>query len=696
MNTNDYWLVSIDEEQINVSLVQQNNTVVGQPKLYNEAEEDSLVYTVDACLSETATKAAIPENQEPENAAFILSPFWIGIDGQIIPAKFKVIEAICKKIKLKPLGFIGSDDAYVESVLTDDSFPNSFIFINLGQRQFNLSLVYFGKIKERFHEKFDDGFSPKIIENILNNLSAESALPPVLIFYGLPAIIATEDIKNYPWIGKKVGDVFFHLPEIKINSIEEINKVWGNFINQQIIGPQAKADIPIIKEEEPENPPAGGEEPEIIKEPEPEEPTLTPAPVPETSMEELGFFKEDELIPVTVKKKHKIHFPKIRFPKIKIKFNGLLWLIAIFPLIFLALCLLNKVEITLFLKPFEVSATVPVTLDSTINTFEPGSSVIPVTVKTFDLKVESKVETTGKLVIGEKARGSIIIYNKQDKVQNIPKGAILVDSSGKQFELLTPVQVAGGTSDFNEGILKFGQVKTVISASAIGPEGNLVKDAKLTFKDFQETLLVAKSDSDFSGGTKDEVSVVSKQDKTTLEEQLNLAIKNEISKKIESDVTNLTGALLETIESKQKRIELSRNINEQTDELSGTLEASVSVFVIPSSLKNKIIISLLSDKDEDKIDYQNAVYDIKIKIDKLDSTKATGELSISGQVAPKLNINAIRSKIALKSNNFVKEYFSKNIDHFYNYEIKSSLPLIGKFFPLPIINKNITIISKIN
>ena len=70
-----------------------------------------------------------------------------------------------------------------------------------------------------------------------------------------------EDIKNYPWIGKKIGDIFFHLPEIKFYSIEDITKIWSDFINYQIIGSNISSTIPEpIKEETKEE--------EILPEPE--------------------------------------------------------------------------------------------------------------------------------------------------------------------------------------------------------------------------------------------------------------------------------------------------------------------------------------------------------------------------------------------------------------------------------------------
>jgi hypothetical protein len=706
MNANNYWLVSIDEEEVNVSLVlfddnKVSRIIVGKPRNYEEDSEDSLVFAVDASLSETSLQAGISEEEEPESAAFILSPFWIDIDGQISPEKFKLVEKICKKLKLNPLGFIGNDDAFVENQTQDESNPSSYILINLKQHQFNLSLVYFGKIKERFHQVFEEGFSPKTIENKLNSLSSESALPPVLIFFGDTLQMPVDDIKNYPWIGKKIGDIFFHLPEIKFYSIEEITKIWSDFINYQIIGSEVSPIVPESVQET--NPSIEAEqlEPEVEAEmpkPEPEIETDIPTPEPEPEinfdtvpMESLGFSSVKETKP---KKKIKLpSLPKIKFPKIK--FNFLLWIFAFIPLLFLTLLLINKVDITLYLTPYPITATVPITLDSQITDFDVNSKKIPVTVKTFEIKVDDQIETTGKQVVGEKARGSIIVYNKQDKVQNIPKGAILTAADGQQFELLTPIQIAGSTSDFAEGIMKFGQTKTVITASAIGPESNLSKDLKLTFKDFSETLIIAKAELDFSGGTKNEVMVVSKNDKIALEQRLKEKIQQELDSKIKNDVKNLSGVLLDTIQTNTKRIEFNRDLNEQTDQLSATLESTVTVFAISATEKNKIISALIDSPEKSKWDVNNLIFDLKMEVEKIDATGASGNLIVDGKAAPLLNIKEIRAKIAGKTKQSAFNYF-KDHTAFYNWEFQSNLPFIGKIILLPVIGNNITIISKIN
>ncbi|HPD45176.1 MAG TPA: hypothetical protein PK131_03290, partial [Candidatus Woesebacteria bacterium] len=440
----------------------------------------------------------------------------------------------------------------VESVENDESFSNSFILINLGRRQFNLSLVYFGKVKERFHETFSDGFSPKAIENVLANLSSQSTLPPLLIFFGDTPNLPIDDIKNYPWIGKKIGDIFFHLPDLKFLSLEEITRIWASFINKQIIGPVESGSLGPTEEAvspaevEPaavESLPPVESETALSMEP-PAEVEPPTAVVPETTSPPV----EVPMAQLDLKPKIRPKLPKIKL-RLKLKLNAFLWFLSFIPLLFLGLWLLNRVEIVLLLKPLPLETTIPVTLDSQTATFSPGSRVIPAVIQSFNLKVSDKVPTTGKKTVGEKAKGSVVIFNKEEKVLNLPVGTILMTADNKQFELLTPVQVAGGNLDFNQepAVLKLGQTKTVVGAVDIGPEFNLSQGAKLVFKDYPESVLIARTEADFTGGSRQEVQVVDRQDKIELESRLKRAVETTIKEKIEKDINNLAGALPETV-----------------------------------------------------------------------------------------------------------------------------------------------------
>ena len=342
------------------------------------------------------------------------------------------------------------------------------------------------------------------------------------------------------------------------------------------------------------------------------------------------------------------------------------------------------------MNPYTFNKTVPVTLEVGTDNSQISKSIIPVEKKLFDIVSTAKVSATGQKTIGEKSTGEIIIYNKVDKVQNIPKGSILTDSTGKKFELVNAVSVASSSSNLEQGVINLGQTKTAVIAKDIGAEYNINSGTQLTFSDYQETVLIAKTNNSFTGGNRQQILAISQQDKTDVQTKLNQQVNIDIETKITNDFNDLPGSLKETIQTKKSNLELSREIGESAEELTGTVNSSVSVFIISDETKKMIISNFLSSEpDFDKIDndYQN--FQLSFKVTKLESGQATGILTITGTSLPKVDINSLKKSLTLKTLNQTKSIIKKLVP-------RANRPKItNNFFLTPIMTKNIDIQVKL-
>lgn len=698
MSQTSFWLVSIEDTHVSVTLVSHFNksfsVMSTGPQISWSAEtEDSLSMAIDESLSSAASQAQISEDQEPTKAAFILPPFWVGSDNKIVAGKLKLIENLCRSLKLKPTGFIANDEAIAEETNLKDGFPASFILLNLGKSEFTLSLVYLGKVKERIRKAFTDNFNPAQVESTLLEINSESTLPPQIIVFGQTNDEVLSSLKNYSWIGKKNIETFLHFPDIKHYLPEELINIYTRIISVQI--PQEELQSTEI---------------EPVVEVENEESSLD-----EVSSEDLGFSEDltpveiepesevENIIPVIIPKNDfikKINLKnKFRLPRFKIhfafksKFKPLvISLFAISPLLILIPFYFSSAKITLFVTPYVISQKIPIILDSTVESFNSNKGIIPVKKQTFTINTSASINTTGQKTVGEKAKGEIIVFNKQDKSQTIPKGTILTDSSGKKFQLINSAQIASSSSDFERGIINLGQTKTVVEAMDIGPEYNLSKDTKLTFKDISENLLIGKISDAFSGGSKRQINAVSNNDKTTLGQKITETAKDAVSEKISKDVSGLIGAISESVQSKQSHIEYSREIDEEADELNATSETSVIVFVLDPEEKSQIIDNFLSSEES----YRQSQHDtnsinMKFKLDKIDEDKAIGTLDLEGQLIPNIDIAQIRKRITGKTQSSAISYLKKGIDRVYNYHIDFNFKLLGSLTPMPFRSQNIVI-----
>ena len=106
-----FWLINLDNLSASVSLVIQSGgkyfvRQLGPTVDYETDNHDSYLAAIDQSLSTASEAAGLAEDDEPNSAAFILPPFWIGSDGKISPQYLKLVEIACKNLKLKTLGFV--------------------------------------------------------------------------------------------------------------------------------------------------------------------------------------------------------------------------------------------------------------------------------------------------------------------------------------------------------------------------------------------------------------------------------------------------------------------------------------------------------------------------------------------------------------------------------------------------------------
>ncbi len=714
MGINSFWLFYIEADSILVALINWGNgryyvASIGPRIVCDINDHESILKATDESLSSAATSADISPDQEPLFVGLVVPSSWVGEDGKIIKQKSEIIMPLLKKLDLKPSGFMSNDEAIIEEANKPDDFPASFINLYIETNSFELSLIYLGKIKKRIKKFFDGEFNAQLVEDCLLEFNSESALPPQIYVYGKADESTIENLKNFPWIGKKNVETFLHFPDIKFYQDHDLINIFFKAVTSQMIGggdpshqsvppfePEKAEEVEEIEEVEETKEIEETNEVEEIKE-------VEESDLEEVSFEDFGFNKDQPVLelvetpilekieelpqPKPDKKPISLSLPKINFKLPKLKSNFLFFIFLIVLTVFLFPLFFSKADITLFITPYEFDKTIDVTLDSEATDL--SASIIPVDKKTVNIDSSVTVKTTGQKTVGSKATGEITIFNKVEKVQNIPKGAILIDSKNQQFELINAVQVASSSSNFDTGTMSFGQLKTVISAFDIGPEYNVTKDTPLRFKDFPETTIVVKSNTDFTGGTKDQISAVSQQDKISAETQLSEKLKEAADKKINEDFNVSNDVIKETIQIKKSKTDLNREIGEETDDLTATAQSTVIVFAFKPELKSKILEQFLSqEKDFSDSNLNPNSFVFSFKIDKVDPSKATGSLNIKGSSVPKIDTELLKKDISGKTVKKAQEIIRKNISRVYNFNFKINLKI---FDILPFNPENIFI-----
>ncbi|MFA5026076.1 MAG: hypothetical protein WC503_06225 [Candidatus Shapirobacteria bacterium] len=707
MEASYYWLISITTEAISVGLIKRGNpntlVALGPETEWLPDNPDSFLHSVDISLSEAAQKASLEPEQEPESSAFILPPKWIGNDGKIFPEFLKLLESLCRSLKLKPLGFISNDEAFIESLNKEDSFPPSFILVYLGIKEFSLSLVYLGEVKKRFHQALSGDFTPQDLENALVTIRLDSALPPRILVFGHLGLSIIDDLKNYSWIGKKNVETFLHLPDVEAYQPEELFSLYCKTVSSQIENKSAETPPSIVKISQEDSMEEIVEEPteELIEEPSGEIESND-----EVNPEDLGFseiVESDSIVlspnqPVLedssqVAPQPKVKLPKFSFPKFTLpglNFNPwLLILLALSPLLVLIPYFLMKAEITINFNPIEINKEFPLTLDSTASSIT--TTIIPATKKIVDLKFTESLATSGQKETGDKSKGEITIFSKLDKIQNVPKGTILSDNTGKKYELLTSVQIPASTYNLALGTINMGKIVGNAIASDIGPEFNLNKDAILNFKD--NVNLLASVNESISGGSRRQIRVVSAADKTKLNKVVTESLDTRISQKVESE-SSLAGLMTGTLFIDKKQLIFNREVGEEADTLQVDATLTLSLLQIDPQKKDNIIkILFANDQEFLKSIASPSDFSFSFTSSQNTSQKSVGKLIVTGKTLPKINIDNLRQRLAGQT--FISA--QKIIDsqsRVYNRDIKI-IPSIFSFLKrLPPSGDKISIIEK--
>lgn len=689
MGSKSFWLVHTDNSYITVGLCQivddhPQLSSLGQPFPWTILDPESAISAVDQSLSQSSSLINLPTDEEPSDTAFVISPNWLNNEGKIHPNYLKIIESICKKLDLKPLGFIPNDEAILESFSNHDGLPSSFVLVHLSPTSFDLSLIYLGKIKERSHYDLADKFLPSDLENALSELHTEATLPPQIIVFGQYTQEIIDSIKNYSWVGKKNIETFLHFPDVISYSHNDVFAIFLKVISKQF---NLESDPSILSE----TPPAVKTTESL------DEPIVSAIPENQlevTSASDLGFapviIDTQKIIPQDVpidlppsrpRPRIRLNFPKIKF---QFKLNRFIFILgALSPLGILAFLLLYQVNLTLSLTPYTFEITKNVELDLSGS---PVGDDLPVKKKSIDIDITSSTEATGQKTIGEKAIGEVTIFNPFSNALNLTKGTVLTSSNNLKYELTTIVSVAGSSADYDTGTITMGQTKASVIAQEIGEEYNLPKDEKLYLKDSSGTQILAKVKESLTGGSKQSVQAISAEDKANVDRQIAQNIKNFSSTPSFEEINNTPGIFPNTLTTTKQRVEYNRQVGEEATLLEATSKTSISIFYLDEIDKSYIINHFFSqDPNFVASSWSLADFTFEYTPAATSEDKTSGKITVKGVSSPKIDLTKLSPLLVGKTQSKAKTIINQFSPRINDFSVSPRL------FIFPILKSNIKI-----
>ncbi len=373
------------------------------------------------------------------------------------------------------------------------------------------------------------------------------------------------------------------------------------------------------------------------------------------------------------------------------KFNKIFLILPIIAIVFVAGVIFyifkEKATVTIAVTPKTEDQTETVTFAANAgNNFDTSQISGSTTTLTEDGTLQG--QATGTKDVGDKAKGTVTIYNPDDSSKTISSGTTITSSNGLKFTTDKDITVASASGDIFSGT-KPGTTDVAVTASDIGTDYNLPSGTK--FSVGSSTTVAAKNSNAFSGGTKKHVTVVSKDDQAKLLDQLT---KN-LQQKAQTDMNNQGSSdkvLLPVFTStKVSKKNFDKQAGDQTTSV--TLTESISFQGITYAKQDLQDFATQLMKSKISHDMQLAdsgvtteVSDAKQKSD----TQITAIIKINAKLYPKLDKDQLAQTI--KGESFDKaQNFLNNQPQVSHVEIvlNPNIPLLPKMLPRN--EKNITI-----
>lgn len=681
-----------------------------------DASIEDLVVASDTVISKL--EVSIPEGATLEKTIFSVPFSWVE-EGKIKVSRLSQLKKLSVELALTPIGFIVSIEAIVVFLQKKEGAPVNGIFVELADKLLTVFIVRSGNIIEIKSGAVSQSVE-ETVEKLLENVEKLDVLPSkIILLNNEEAERIQQKFLTYNWT-KNLP--FQHLPQVAILERGFENEAIINGVATQM-GAQIKGEIAVSKFEE-----MGEGEEEIdviddnfgfvkekdiknITEKEPSEKkeeivvnnaVLMPSEPKEDLIEEEYDDKEDikidrktssflpSIISSIIPKKLSFNF----FRNQKIIKNGKSFIIPLSALLFVVIILvfyyslILKAHVTIFTDQKAFKDSLKITL-TTSGSSSFSDKTLKISTTTESVSGEESQEATGKLETGKKAVGEVTIFNKTEAEKSLAKGSTIVSSNGLEFVLNDDIKIAS-TSSFSTS---FSSQKTKVTAGLFGKEYNIPSGTNFTVKGVSTSDLFAKNEGPFSGGTKEEIQVVSAKDLETLSETLTKRLfakaKSQASSKLNSD-----DALIPVVLSSEFK---EKNFDKKEKDKASTVKLKAAIIYTLGVYKKEEFIKFISSSKDFNIpkDFKLSDRESEISVSDIKQNKndVSAKFSFNAIYKPAIDSTTIPKIIAGKSKKSAEERV-KSISGVSDVAIRllNKLPLLPEIIPLR--SGNITVEMK--
>lgn len=618
----------------------------------------------------TEIETALPTGTELTKVVFGLYPEWVSED-HIRDTYLKKLKQLTTALSLVPQGFVELPIAVSHLLQKDEGTQQTVILVGVESKHVTLSLFKIGKLIGSVTEERTEAITADI-EKMLATFTTVEVLPSRVLLYGSDTSLEKlkAELLNHPW-QKKAN--FLHFPKIEVLNADFPVKAVAIASATEIIPqqPETTAEAPSAG---PAETAATSEEVEEIAEdlgfvPESETPSkesskkevMVETAVAEANVEPVSIPKphvpEAEVkgkVPGFSLPKFSFTFKLPRFPKMGLAAIGVGLLLLLLGgwggLYWLA----PAATVRLLVTPQVFDKSETITVDAKATAVNTQDKILPGKPMTVEVTGTSKVDTTGKKTVGDKAKGEVTIYNKTLNTKLFKQGTVI--TAGKlKFTLNGDVNVASASEGV--GSLTYGTTKAEVTATDIGAAANVPSGTEFAFTDLPTTSYSARNEKAFAGGSSREISVVARDDQQSVREQTLAQITPQAEKELRQKLTAGQKLLDNSLQTKVLKEAFSKEIGEEADSVSADMTVSATGIIYQQDDFYTLLTAIISSNVPPNYEYKKE--EAKFSVEGTPESKADTYIftaRIKVNLIPKVETADLTKKLAGRSISEATEY----------------------------------------
>jgi len=345
--------------------------------------------------------------------------------------------------------------------------------------------------------------------------------------------------------------------------------------------------------------------------------------------------------------------------------------------------------VILYVAEKDVQRSATIFVDTSLNEVNPNSMTIPGKIIAVEKETSSEFNATGKKTVGEKATGSIEVYNfKTTSDLQLRTGTVIYATSGSErltYSLTSGVTIPPATiSVGNQGLpsIVAGVNKVNITASDIGDTYNLIANSQFLIEGFNIDESYARNPVALSGGSSREVTIVTKEDQQKAETEIKAKVEADLIKEVEAQINSSETYSRDNIVFSNNYITYNKNIDEETAKFTATIKAQARVTVIANSDVKALLQADVKANLPVGYEMSNAEQIVKIDKSEIANDKLQVSATVTALIIPVLDLNQIKSELTGKKIDAAENYL-KSIEKVSGFDINIRPKLPSAIAHLP-------------